>query len=1057
MKKFKFMMVLCILFTSVLSIGMHSVVADEERAPKIYVSTWDQQLRDQLGPPIIKEDSKLIPFISLPRAMLYNVGQVFDVDWNQSTNEITLTSEDKEIKLTVGDKTAYVNNKKIPLQSAPQIALFENHQYVYLPVTFINHQFDIYVKDSLFYNDVTVYPYDTLLCLAVWDKDKETITRLVENGINIDEYNSTCSPLHAAIDYNDAEMVDFLLQLGANVNVVYEDKTALKRAMFDNDEKMIKTILQYEPEIKTNDKAFYDGIHILLNEDTNAMQQWLKDGFDPYLENVTGDTLLSIAVDWDKENMISTILENKPIDRYQRGQGERALLHAIDGEKTNIINLLLDAGATLSLENNELVKALENDNVEKVKLLLAAKANVLANKSSFSMTALDHAIKKNNKDVIKLLFATEPDFEEDTIFYKVIEALIFEDEEALQKLLESGLDINEVNKNGDMLLHFAVNVLDAKAFERLLNIENINVDVPNEEMETPLMLASKQGYADKVETLIRFGADVNYRNNDTSVLEHAIKDSHPNVVTVLIEGNVDVNVQDNDGETALMIAANRNEEIVKILLEANADVNVQNNKGKTAIMFAAEEKEEQIVQSLIEANADVNVQDNDGETALIYALKNSYALNEMNKGLIAHLLQAGADSTITTVDGYSAVDLAIRHMNKYRDKEILLWMYDENFQFSSEEQAYYDAVYALVQADSGAVQEIIDTGFDPNISHRNGDTLLNIAVHLGKEAVELLLNVDEIDVNVQDSKGITALMYAVYLQDEQITNMLLDAGANPNLKADERLSYYELNISYGIEESFDSETALMLAVARENTSLVKVLLDAGADPNIATTYRGETALMYAVELHNVEITKLLLDAKADVNQQMENGVTPLIITAKVAGDPTIAEMLIEAGAMIDHRDEKEKTALMWNLDSLIIGSNIAYTLIEAGADVNTTYKDNFLEGFTPLTVAVVINNMHSVTGTQLIEAMLNNGADVNAPDGSISSALLYASYDFGYGIDFEVIQMLLDHGADPQLKDENGDTILDYIKELKEDAIAWERDYNPLYDEVISLLEKAMQ
>ncbi|MBQ7069621.1 MAG: ankyrin repeat domain-containing protein, partial [Synergistaceae bacterium] len=79
-------------------------------------------------------------------------------------------------------------------------------------------------------------------------------------------------------------------------------------------------------------------------------------------------------------------------------------------------------------------------------------------------------------------------------------------------------------------------------------------------------------------------------------------------VITAIKYGVDVNVKDNDGWTALMRAAdNGNAEAVNILIKAGADVNAKNNYyGSTALMIAARQGNAETVNALIKAGADVN-------------------------------------------------------------------------------------------------------------------------------------------------------------------------------------------------------------------------------------------------------------------------------------------------------------------------------------------------------------------------------------------------------------------------------------------------------------------
>src|SRR6185369_12470503 len=82
------------------------------------------------------------------------------------------------------------------------------------------------------------------------------------------------------------------------------------------------------------------------------------------------------------------------------------------------------------------------------------------------------------------------------------------------------------------------------------------------------------------------------------------------------------------------------------------------------------------------------------------------------------------------------------------------------------------------------------------------------------------------NVNDAQADGMTALHWAAYHDDLQMTTLLLKAGASA--KAANR---------YGV-------TPLPLACTNGNTEIVELLLKAGADPN-GTLRGGETALMTA--------------------------------------------------------------------------------------------------------------------------------------------------------------------------------------------------------------------
>ena len=110
----------------------------------------------------------------------------------------------------------------------------------------------------------------------------------------------------------------------------------------------------------------------------------------------------------------------------------------------------------------------------------------------------------------------------------------------------------------------------------------------------------------------------------------------------------------------------------------------------------------------------------------------------------------------------------------------------------------------------------------------------------------------------------------------------------------------------------DGFTPLMSAINNNDLEEAELLLRAGADINHQDD-DGYTSLMYAVMNENPEVVSLLLDAGADVNLKNDDNKQALMLVDDDEDQETtskIIEMLIEAGASIDARDNEGRTSLM---------------------------------------------------------------------------------------------------------------------------------------------------
>ena len=112
-------------------------------------------------------------------------------------------------------------------------------------------------------------------------------------------------------------------------------------------------------------------------------------------------------------------------------------------------------------------------------------------------------------------------------------------------------------------------------------------------------------------------------------------------------------------------------------------------------------------------------------------------------------------------------------------------------------------------------------------------------------------------INDFSEDGFTPLSLASYFGNEEITHLLLLNGADPNIPSKNGYNVYPLHS----------------AVAANYTMIAKMLLEAGADINVAQM-SGATPLHSAANNGNIELLIVLLEAGADVNAKMEDGKTP---------------------------------------------------------------------------------------------------------------------------------------------------------------------------------------
>lgn len=213
----------------------------------------------------------------------------------------------------------------------------------------------------------------------------------------------------------------------------------------------------------------------------------------------------------------------------------------------------------------------------------------------------------------------------------------------------------------------------------------------------------------------------------------------------------------------------------------------------------------------------------------------------------------------------------------------------------------------------------------------------------------------------------------------------------------------------GPQQSDSSPDALHVAVRSGNFEEVKHLIAAGAEVN-ARDALGSTPLLVAAWSGNTEIARFLVTHGADVNAiQPETRSTPLEY-AVLTGRPLMLELLLKAGARVDTRYRDNQTVL--HLAAAGGNPEIVSPLLTAGADIGCAD----VNGNTALDQAV----LHGQAG--IVSLLIAHAADVKRVRPLDGRGPLHEACIKGFP---NLVQPLIDAGADPLQRDGSGQTPLD--------------------------------
>ncbi|WP_421943084.1 ankyrin repeat domain-containing protein [Pedobacter sp.] len=150
------------------------------------------------------------------------------------------------------------------------------------------------------------------------------------------------------------------------------------------------------------------------------------------------------------------------------------------------------------------------------------------------------------------------------------------------------------------------------------------------------------------------------------------------------------------------------------------------------------------------------------------------------------------------------------------------------------------------------------------------------ACAVGKyDAASMLIFQNPDSINQFSEDGFTPLGLACYFGHEELAKFLILKGADVNLASKNGFNVFPIHS----------------AVAANNINITKMLLDAGAYPNVCQK-AGLAPLHTAAQLGNIELIILLLEHGAEVGLRMEGGKLPADLAAE-KGFNEIAEILRE--------------------------------------------------------------------------------------------------------------------------------------------------------------------
>ena len=360
---------------------------------------------------------------------------------------------------------------------------------------------------------------------------------------------------------------------------------------------------------------------------------------------------------------------------------------------------------------------------------------------------------------------------------------------------------------------------------------------------------------------------------------------------------------------------------------------------------------------------------------------------------------------------------------------------------SLEAMTQQDATRAAAKAEDVEVRRIQSLLTDsPDlinaIDPHDGYTLLQRAAAAGQLEVAkfLLANGADIEAKNPNSRSYTALHFAADAGNKAMVEFLLSKGAKVNAGDEGGSTPLHLAVQHGYRNVVESliehgadinaktrtagATPLYTAAANGFPSIGEFLISHGAEVNAVKTDSLSTPLHITAKRGDLAFCAILLTNRADLNATDSSGQTPLHYAVENR-QTAVAALLLTHGANVDARDKRFNRG--WTPLVIAVEHNendMVNLLLTNKADANMKFDLDSGKGWTPLLLAV--NKRYP----QVARLLLEGGAQPNQPSDRGDVAIFWSLYSNDLATRTNLLELLLDHGAEVDVRDAQGQTPL---------------------------------
>ena len=640
----------------------------------------------------------------------------------------------------------------------------------------------------------------------------------------------------------------------------WEDATILHAAASKGD----MGLLDYLVKTLHADVNLYDKSHrnplmeAAIHGHLDAVKLLISFGAEADSADSLGVTALMMASEKGENSVVEFLLEQPSVDVNRPDLGGWCALHWACQSKVstgiiNTITALLAGGGHVNAASNEgrtpisiasevaTEKVGTRGDLSVIKMLLEHNADI--NIKTFDPPPLLHASWTGHDELVELFLSHNAEVNL-TIPQTNVSALMYAaasgSEKIVKMLLEHGADVNKRHNSGGGTALSEAAINGSLAVVKLLIDASSDVMVSDDENITCLHAAAEGGHVQVSELLLKLGVPIDaIAVSGTTPLMHAAYNNKSDVVRLLLDKKANVNIVTN--ATEKYIEKNR--------LEVQAGIGSAEQPAElyehhvSALMMACKQGFLPIVKMLVEAGAQINQADASMKTPIAHAASSNNSVE-----VITYLVENGGDPNTILWDKYQSI-LLFAVVNKYTDLGLLLLKRGANATFVDEEGNSV-ATWAAFEGNQAIMDELISRSTGLSSENSQGTNPLIVASAEGhREIVSALLQSKMVDIHSKDVDGTNALMAASVSGHKDVVSLLIKAGADVNVRNSEGHTalMFAYNGKHQVEHLIekyreymkigeDNSTKMLREALNDHINLIQLLKKSGADSAMTDNY-----------------------------------------------------------------------------------------------------------------------------------------------------------------------------------------------------------------------------